>query len=656
MKTKRLAIFSLTFFITLFFIITSSVFAQAPTVNGLLYGDGDIGRYTDVTTAPLGHGMMYKYLDGNVLYVAVVVNPSVNDNVFDGKVYADDGYVQSVNWKNKHWAKDLVNSDHMQLKLTCGTTVWEWKQDYLYDADNNHNPAEVDWLSDVEGQDGAVISGGVPPIIASASSMQWNILNSDWDVTVGDLTNRSVYDEWKSPFDPSSPNSLGSPNNLGYPYWDDTNKWEWQMVYEMSIDLSGCSGDVTIEAVAVHNSPFKTDVEISYDFGDAPSDYVPAFSEVQSTLIRLGALVDGETTSNYSLNAQGDDVDVSNDEDGVSFTYTSDGSTIPGYGLLTYTDGSLVDPGNPTDAEVFNISAGAATSITITLSVFENITRTVYVKGWIDLDFSGTFDSWELLTIDPTNSVVVVPITDVQYDITTFARFIISTQDVDANGGGIGEVEDYALVFNSNSPPIAVSLTNFKALVVNEQVQISWESESEINHAGYNIYRSDSKNGTFVKINSILITSDVSSEQQNRNYEYIDAVALSGTFYYKLEDISLDGSAKLHGPVMVSILTNIAEEGLLPAEFILEQNYPNPFNPTTTISYSIPQNENVTLEIFDLTGKQIRTLVSENQSGGQYSVVWDARNEVGLQVTSGVYLYRIQAGAFNSSGRMTLLK
>jgi PKD repeat protein len=91
--------------------------------------------------------------------------------------------------------------------------------------------------------------------------------------------------------------------------------------------------------------------------------------------------------------------------------------------------------------------------------------------------------------------------------------------------------------------------------------------------------------------------------------------------------------------------------GTVQSEYQLYQNYPNPFNPSTTISYLLPKNEILTLEIIDISGKVIQTLVNETQSAGYYSVKWNASN-----VSSGIYIYRIDAGNFSSMKKCLLIK
>jgi hypothetical protein len=94
----------------------------------------------------------------------------------------------------------------------------------------------------------------------------------------------------------------------------------------------------------------------------------------------------------------------------------------------------------------------------------------------------------------------------------------------------------------------------------------------------------------------------------------------------------------------------------LPEHFELEQNYPNPFNPETTIGYSLSTKDRVCIEIYNLLGQRVRTLADEVKSAGNYSIKWDGRSSEGLQLGSGIYLYRMQVGDFVQSRKMLLLK
>ena len=97
-------------------------------------------------------------------------------------------------------------------------------------------------------------------------------------------------------------------------------------------------------------------------------------------------------------------------------------------------------------------------------------------------------------------------------------------------------------------------------------------------------------------------------------------------------------------------------DGVLPVAFAVEQNYPNPFNPSTTIAYQLPAAENVSLVIYDLTGRQVRELLNENKESGFYTVYWDGRNQGGQTVATGLYIYQIRAGQFNQTRKMLFMK
>ena len=88
----------------------------------------------------------------------------------------------------------------------------------------------------------------------------------------------------------------------------------------------------------------------------------------------------------------------------------------------------------------------------------------------------------------------------------------------------------------------------------------------------------------------------------------------------------------------------------------LNQNFPNPFNPTTTISFTIPENETISLKIYDILGRNVRTLVEGGYAAGSYNIVWDATDMSGNTVSAGVYFYTIKAGSYVETKRMLFMK
>ena len=109
--------------------------------------------------------------------------------------------------------------------------------------------------------------------------------------------------------------------------------------------------------------------------------------------------------------------------------------------------------------------------------------------------------------------------------------------------------------------------------------------------------------------------------------------------------------------VMLNGETTLADTGqATPANIELHPAFPNPFNPETTIRYALPADSNVSIVVYDVQGRSVRTLVDQRIKAGLHSVVWDGTNEAGESVASGLYIYRIQAQEFSAVRKMTLLR
>ena len=137
---------------------------------------------------------------------------------------------------------------------------------------------------------------------------------------------------------------------------------------------------------------------------------------------------------------------------------------------------------------------------------------------------------------------------------------------------------------------------------------------------------------------------------------------------YNWTFVEEDRSLGIHNPQYAYTLLAVALQKLdpttdvqlindaVPQTYALGQNYPNPFNPTTTINYTIPKEGSVKIEVYDITGRLVTTLVNNTMSAGAYKVTWDGKNSSGQSVGSGIYLYRIQANDFVSVKKMVMLK
>ena len=139
-------------------------------------------------------------------------------------------------------------------------------------------------------------------------------------------------------------------------------------------------------------------------------------------------------------------------------------------------------------------------------------------------------------------------------------------------------------------------------------------------------------------------------------------LANSGFLYASMNIASMDVwdmTPSNNGPFTVTLdlsATLGIDESTLPDVFALYNNYPNPFNPVTNITYDIPEVSNVTLEIYNVMGQKVRTLVAGSHEPGRYRVLWNATNDFGEGLSSGMYIYKIQAGDFVNVKKLILMK
>ena len=138
----------------------------------------------------------------------------------------------------------------------------------------------------------------------------------------------------------------------------------------------------------------------------------------------------------------------------------------------------------------------------------------------------------------------------------------------------------------------------------------------------------------------------------------------AGTAFFVWEDDTLvnipnslfTGNAPDMGAVESSYRVSVQARPAVPDQFALQQNYPNPFNPLTIIQYELPQRSSVHIAIYDLLGKEVTTLLSETQDAGYKSVQWDATNDNGQPVSTGVYFCRLRAGDFSKTIKIVYLR
>lgn len=138
----------------------------------------------------------------------------------------------------------------------------------------------------------------------------------------------------------------------------------------------------------------------------------------------------------------------------------------------------------------------------------------------------------------------------------------------------------------------------------------------------------------------------------------LEGLEKNKTYYWRVASRTDKGDISAYSAPAVFNTGNVVsvKEKSLPNSFELYQNYPNPFNPSTIIKYSIPRNTFVTLKIYDMLGREIKTLINNEVTSGTHSIVWDGFDNNGNKVASGIYIYRLIADGFNTSKKMMLIK
>ncbi|HXX63775.1 MAG TPA: S8 family serine peptidase, partial [Bacteroidota bacterium] len=170
-----------------------------------------------------------------------------------------------------------------------------------------------------------------------------------------------------------------------------------------------------------------------------------------------------------------------------------------------------------------------------------------------------------------------------------------------------------------------------------------------------------------------MVGAGVNVTQGNDVHLVVSIANPSETVLIRSENVTTGTrSSSFNGSVWSAVATNHRIEAIVtsvtglsavnpaptgvPITYGLQQNYPNPFNPSTEIDYSIAQHGMVSLKVFDILGREVATLVNQQQNAGSYRITWTGRNMLNQPVTSGVYFYRLESGSFTKTNKMILLK
>ncbi|MBX7042893.1 MAG: T9SS type A sorting domain-containing protein [Ignavibacteria bacterium] len=225
--------------------------------------------------------------------------------------------------------------------------------------------------------------------------------------------------------------------------------------------------------------------------------------------------------------------------------------------------------------------------------------------------------------------IVALNLPDLRWDNLNTA--VVNTQNQSAMSTNNGS-------YNSTLP---VELLAFSAAVTGNSVRLLWSTSAEENNAGFEIQRMP-EGGSWTTAGYV---EGSGNSAQIREYTFTDRSLGKGKFAYRLKQIDFNGNYEFHE------LGSMVEIGT-PEQFKLHQNYPNPFNPSTVLSFDLPYSSDVTLSVYDLSGRLVRTLINnELRQPDYYKVSFD-----GSSVSSGVYFYRLQTSKEVQTGKMTLVK
>jgi hypothetical protein len=240
-------------------------------------------------------------------------------------------------------------------------------------------------------------------------------------------------------------------------------------------------------------------------------------------------------------------------------------------------------------------------------------------------------------------------------------RFLLFAVAFFALGLSFSAQAQFSMGESTGDALLPVTLSTFTAKFGGGAVTLSWRTETEVNNLGFDIYRSNAKEGHYTKVNPRRIQG-AGTDSTPHDYSFTDENVAGGfTYYYYIEDVGFSGKTNKSHIIEVTVGKQNIKIDQIPIKFALLQNFPNPFNPETWIPYDLSQYASVDIYIYDVQGRLVRHLNIGKQVAGSYitkdkSAYWDGRDDRGEKVASGVYWYTLRAGDFNATRRMVIVK
>ncbi|GAB4380438.1 MAG: hypothetical protein Kow0042_30540 [Calditrichia bacterium] len=472
---------------------------------------------------------------------------------------------------------------------------------------------------------------------------------------------------------------------------------------DANIDASGTAGDLSLSANVSAgeetNYDYNDDFQIKWGFSNNADGSNMQLEGSSGNLVVAGAVsydvpaatlqagsaynyffwwVQNENTVGNSSQLLGGPIETNKRRLVINPTLNTSGSDVSGGsfspGVTNQEVLSIQFSPDPTQATIQVVSLDFQKSGTATGSDVDNFhlyedkgTAGVYDGQDVLLSsvpYSGgatvSFSGFSLDVVDPaTNVLVTVDINAAANTSATLGLTLANEGDVGVGDNVLNgpasaiQKATFQNIGTSGDNPLPVSLLSFTAEAGYDCITLRWITASEMDNEGFFLYRAEQIDGDFLPLNVSIIPGKGTSTT-TQEYEYVDKSIEKGlTYYYKL--ISRDFNGTLHVNGIIS-----AKVELLPVEYRLYQNYPNPFNPATRLRFDLPEETGVFLEIYNILGQKVRTLLDgvKFAPGSHEEFFWDARDDQGNMVGNGVYyiLLRTENNKFRQLKKAIYLK
>jgi hypothetical protein len=197
----------------------------------------------------------------------------------------------------------------------------------------------------------------------------------------------------------------------------------------------------------------------------------------------------------------------------------------------------------------------------------------------------------------------------------------------------------------SSANPLPIQLVSFTARTVGgEGVVLRWSTLTETDNYGFYLERKGEKEYAYALLPGSFVGGNGTTNAAHL-YSYVDSTVMGGSWSYRLRQVDLDGTVHYSDPVFVGVGNTSGQVAGL------QQNFPNPFNPRTVIRYQLSAVSDVRLVVYDLLGREVAVLVDRVMDAGTHEASFD-----GSGLPSGIYVYRLKAGSFSESRKLTLIR